>query len=220
MAARTYRILCVGDSRLAHIQSMLNDNYRDISFACFVFPGATLGRLAYETRLIMSFVDEHYYDYIAVIGGICDLTCLQKQPTRWISLAHPTVGGLVDNFERLFALCRNTIMLYTKCPIVFATIPGIHLNRYIDTTSASLFGVQPTLDVAIPLVNVIIKESGRRNGLPTLDLAKFVHHSKGRGGTYRTRYCRLHDGCHPDPATRMLWAQEILKTFTNFIYTK
>lgn len=87
MGSRIYRILCVGDSGLSHLQTMLNDNCRNISFSCFVYPGATLGRLAYETRIILSFVADNYYDYVAIIGGICDLTSLQKRPVRWIKLA-------------------------------------------------------------------------------------------------------------------------------------
>lgn len=168
--------------------------------------------------IILSLVAENYYDYIAIIGGICDLTILQKRPVRWFKLAYPTVGGLVDNFERLISLCKNTIGLFTKCPVIFATVPGVHLNNYICTDSTDLFYEQPILDMAIPLINVVIKGMGRRNSLPTLDLAKFIHHSKGKGGTYRTRCSRLHDGCHPNPDTRVMWSQEILKIFTNHIY--
>lgn len=218
MATKMVRVLCVGDSRLGHLQALLNNNRRDISFSCFVYPGATLGRLAYETRIIMSHVAQDHYDYIVILGGICDLTLLQKCPVRWIKLAHTSVAGLVDNFERLISLCKSTINLFTACPIIFATVPGVHLNRYIGTDSTELFHSQPVLDAAIPLINVIIKEMGRRNGVPILDLAKFIHHSKGKRGTYRTRYCRLHDGCHPNADTRILWSQEILKTLTNYIY--
>lgn len=218
MSSRPYRVLCLGDSRLNHMQLLLNDNHRKISFSCFVFPGATLGRLAYETRIILCFVEENYYDYIFVLGGICDLTVYQKRPTRWISLAYPTVASLVENFERLYSLCRSSIGLFTKCPLVFATISGIHLNRYMESDSPRLFQQQPILDSAIPLLNVIIKESARFNFLPVIDLAKYIHHSKGKGGVYRTRYCKLYDGCHPDSDTRTLWADEILKVFTNHVY--
>lgn len=220
MSSRPFRVLCVGDSRLSHIQLLLNNNQRNISFVCFVFSGATLGRLAYETRIILSYTKEGYYDYIAILGGICDLTLYQKKPTRWISLAYPSIASLVDNFERLFSLCRTTIGLFTKCPVIFATVSGLHLNCYMDSDSPDLFQVQPDLDAAIPLINVIIKESSRFNALPVLDLAKYIHHSKGRGGVYRTRYCKFYDGCHPDADTRKLWAEEILKVFTNYIYSK
>lgn len=88
----------------------------------------------------------------------------------------------------------------------------------MDSDLKDLYRKQPILDLAIPLINVIIKESARFNGLPALDLAKYMHHSKGKGGVYRTRYCKLYDGCHPDQDTRLLWANEILKTLTNYIY--
>lgn len=219
MATRAFRVLCVGDSRLRHIQLLLNGNCRDIQYCCFVFPGATLGKLAYELRIILSFVDNHYYDLVLIVGGICDLTRYQKTPTRWISLAYPSIQGIVDNFERLYVLCRNTIGLFTHTPILFSTIPGIHMNRYIGSDSMNLYQEQPKLDTAIPLINIIIKESSKLHGLPVADLAKFIHHSKGKGGTYRTRYCRLSDGCHPDEQTRQMWAEEILKVTTNYLYS-
>lgn len=218
MSSRPFRVICVGDSRLRHIQLLLNNNHRNIQFVCFVFPGATLGRLAYETRIILSYAVEDYYDYIAIAGGICDLTIFQKNPTRWIMPAYPTVASLVDNFERLFSLCKTTIGFFAKCPVIFATVSGIHLNWYANSASPDLSCKQPTLDTAIPLINVIIKESARLNALPVLDLAKYIHHSKGKGGVYRTRYSKFHDGCHPNADTRKLWAEEILKVFTNYIY--
>lgn len=76
-----------------------------------------------------------------------------------------------------------------------------------------------TLDMAIPFINVIIKETGSMYGLPVVDLAKFCHHSKGRGGVYRSWYSKLYDGCHLSEETRSLWASEILKILTNTIYS-
>lgn len=218
MATCSYHVLCVGDSRLRHIQALLNNNHRDISYYCFVYPGATLGKLAYELRTILSLVGDSYYDIIVIVGGICDLTHYRKSPTRWISLAYTSIESTVDNFERLYSLCRNTINLFTHTPVLFSTVPGIHMNRYIDSDSVLLYHEQPKMDTAIPLINVIIKESSRIRGYPVVDIAQFIHHSKGKGGTYRTRYCKLADGCHPDENTRLSWAKEILKTTTNYIY--
>lgn len=220
MATRGFRVLCIGDSRLRHIQILLNDNHRDIRYYCFVYQGATLGKLAYELRVILSLVDDSYYDLVVIVGGICDLTRYQKSPTRWISLVYPTIEGIVDNFERLYSLCRETINLFTHVPILFSTVSGVHMNRYIGSNSTSLYYEQPNLDTAIPLINKIIKESSRIRGLPTIDLAQYIHHSRGKRGSYRTRYCRLVDGCHPDEVTQHLWATEILKVTTNYVYSR
>lgn len=38
MAENGYHILCVGDSRLSHLQLLLNDNCRNIKFAVLFFP--------------------------------------------------------------------------------------------------------------------------------------------------------------------------------------
>lgn len=111
--------------------------------------------------------------------------------------------------------------LFTNIPVLYASLYGIHLERYatVEESTVSSINQQRDLDTAIPLINTMIKTSNARNGLPTLDLANFIHHSKGHGGTYRTRYGKLHDGCHPDDSTCLLMASEILKKFTNFIYT-
>lgn len=93
------------------------------------------------------------------------------------------------------------------------------MNRYARNDSSELFLLQPNIDTAIPLINVIIKYVNGLNGLPTPDLAQFVHHGKGKRGKYRTRYARLRDGCHPDESLRSDWVHEILKKLTNLIYS-
>lgn len=94
------------------------------------------------------------------------------------------------------------------------------MDRYIevDQSNMSVSYQQKELDTATPLINTMIKTSNAWCGLPTLDLASFIHHSKGRGGVYRTCSVRLHDGCHPDDPTRLHMASEIRKKLTNFVY--
>lgn len=216
---RVFRILCIGDSRLAHLQYGLNINLRALKFNCYVFPGATMGYLAYQLRLILAQSDSNYYDFVVVVAGICDITLLDRSlSTRVAKPAYSTVEQMVDNFERLFSLFRLTTSLYTQLPIIYSTIAGIHLNRYAGSESVQLYNLQPIIDTAIPLINVIIKRVNGWNGFPTIDLAYSIHHAKGRGGRYRTRYCRLTDGCHPNDTTRGEWVREILKKLTNFIY--
>lgn len=216
---RMYRILCIGDSRLRSLQHRLNDNQRNMRFSCYVFPGASMGYLAYQLRLILAQCDTYYYDYIILVAGICDITCIDKSSSSRVAKpAYVTTASLVDNFERLFSLFRLTVSLFTQVPIVYSTIPGIHLNQYARSDSPDLFLLQPVIDTAIPLINIMIRRVNGWNGLPTIDLAYSIHHPKGKGGRYRTRYCRLSDGCHPDENTRYEWVQEILKKMTNFIY--
>lgn len=207
------RILCVGDSRLRHLQSRLNDNKRNIHFNCYVFPGATLGLLSYQLRLLLQ-NSEMYYNYIINIGGICDLTVLTKYPVKRLTPAFNSVSMMVDNFERLFALFRESATLFTRIvPLV-----GVHLMKY-SNNDQSVYQYQPIVDQSIPLINTIIKSVNTLSGLPTPNIAHSIHHCHGKKGKYRTRYCRLSDGCHPDTDTQLLWAQEILKTITNLVYT-
>lgn len=216
---RVYHILCIGDSRLRYLQYGLNNNQRDMKFFCHVFPGATLGYLAYQLRLILAQCEDQSYDYIVVAAGLCDITTLERTSSSRIARpTYPTISLTVDNFERLLSLFRLTVSLFTQTPIIYSTLAGLHLNHYANNDSDNLFHLQPIIDTAIPLINIIIKRVNGWNGLPTVDLAYSIHRAKGRGGKYRTRYCRLSDGCHPNDETRNEWVSEILKTLTNLIY--
>lgn len=88
-------ILCVGDSRLRHLQSYLNQNERDLYFNCHVFPGATLGFLSFQLRMILQSTTTDY-SYIIVMGGICDLTIQQKENgNRRLTPAYDSVSATV-----------------------------------------------------------------------------------------------------------------------------
>lgn len=106
---RIYCFLCVGNSHLARIQPLLNNNLRNLQFNCHVFSGASLGQIAYQVRLLLEQVCPTYYDFIAVFAGICDLTHLEKYPRYRVSSVYCRVESAVENFERLHALCRSTI---------------------------------------------------------------------------------------------------------------
>lgn len=212
-----YRILCVGDSRLKHLQRELNDNMRNLHFVCYVFPRATLGHLSYHTRQILMNCNQLYYDFILVIGGICDITTLTRNPSRRVVPRYRSVESTIENFERFLSLFRESARLFTSVPIIYVPLVGIHLTRY-SLDDDSVYPLQPIIDNSIPLINIMIKEVNRWNGLPSPDIAHTVHHSCGRRGKYRTRYAKLTDGCHPDEVTRSIWSKEILKCLTNYIY--
>lgn len=209
-------ILCVGDSRLRHLQSQLNNNMRGIHFSCYVFPGATLGHLSYQLRLLLQHTEAHYA-FIVILGGICDLTILSREPTKRLTPAYNSVQSMIDNYERIFALFCESAALFTQTPIIYVPLVGVHFSRY-SGDDQSVFQYQPIIDQSIPLINYIIRTVNTRHGLPTPNVAHSIHHCHGKGGRYRTRYCRLIDGCHPDTDTRLLWSQEILKAMTNLIY--
>lgn len=90
---RVYRILCIGDSRLRYLQYELNNNQRAMKFSCYVFPGATMGYLAYQLCLILAQCGAQSYDYIVIAAGICDITTLEKTSSTHIAKpAFPTIS--------------------------------------------------------------------------------------------------------------------------------
>lgn len=216
MAQALTRVLCVGHSRLRHLQPLLNNNQRNISFNCFVFPGATLGHLSFQLRSLLQQNDTHYA-YVVVMGGICDLTIQTREPHKRLTPAYSSVSAMVENFERVFALFRESSSLYMNVPIIYIPVVGVHLMKYSGNDD-SVFCYQPVIDQSIPLINIIIKRTNKLNGLPTPEIANTIHHCHGRRGRYRTRYSRLFDGCHPDSDTQLLWTREILKIITNLVY--
>lgn len=211
------RVLCIGDSRLRHLQPLLNNNRRNIYFNCYVFPGATLGYLTFQLRLLLQSGDSNYA-YVVMMGGICDLTILSRSPTKQLVPAYPTASSMAENFERIFALARESISLFTRIPTVFTPLVGVHLSRYSNGDEL-VFQYQPVIDQSIPLINNIIRSVNSQCGLLTPNVAHSIHHCHGKRGSYRTRYCRLFDGCHPDFETQQRWVQEILKSITNMVYT-
>lgn len=159
-----------------------------------------------------------YYDFILVVGGICDITSLTRNPSRRVTPYYNSVASTVENFERLLSIYRRIFShLFTDIPIVYTPLVGVHLSRY-SLDDNSVYYLQPIIDESIPLINKIIKQINRWNGLPCPDIAHTIHHSCGHQGKYRTRYGRLVDGCHPDEPTRPLWSKKILKCFANYIY--
>lgn len=211
-------VLCIGDSRLRYLQPLLNDNMRNILFNCHVFSGATLGHLLFHMRVLLQYASASYYDYIIVMGGICDITSLTRSPSKRLTPKYASVAETIENFERVLAVFRESARLFTQTPIIFAPIVGVHLSYYCGG-DMSLFPVQPIIDQSVPLINNIIRDVNSSHGLPTPNIADSIHHSHGRGGRYRTRYCRLYDGCHPNQDTLLIWSREILKSITNSVYT-
>lgn len=215
---RIIHIICVGDSRLRHLQPLLNDNKRDIVFHCYVYPGATLGHLLFHMRTLLQCSRSSYYNFVLIMGGICDITSLSKSPSKRLTPAYSSVLETVENFERIFSVFRESANLFTQIPIIYLPIVGVHLSHY-SNMDASLYSLQPIIDQSVPLINKIVRTENTRRGLPTPNTSDSIHHSHGGGGRYRTRYCRLYDGCHPNHDTLKIWAREILKSMTNFIYT-
>lgn len=213
-----FRIMCIGDSRLRHLQPELNTNLRNLHFVCYVFPGATLGHLSYHARQILMNYTPTYFDIILLLGGICDITHLSRYPTRRVIPRYDSVALTMENFERLLSLYRELARLFTNVPIIYTPLVGINLMHY-SLEDKSVYPLQPIIDESIPLINKMIKQINQWNGLPSPDIAYTIHHSRGRQGKYRTRYGRLVDGCHPNEATRSLWVKEILKCITNYVYT-
>lgn len=198
------QILCIGDSRLRHLEANL------------IFPGATMGFLLYQLRLLLQSRNT-VYQYIVVMGGICDLTTLTKVPTKRLTPAYDSVSLMVENFERIHAIFRKSAALFTTIPIIYLPLVGVNLVHYSNNDMTQHM-LQPIIDQSIPLIHIMIKQINGLNVLPTPNIAHSIHHCHGRRGKYRTRYCRLFDGCHPDFATQLLWTQEILKSITNFVY--
>lgn len=138
-------------------------------------------------------------------------------PTKRLTSAFDSVATMVDNYERLFALFRESASLFTSIPIIYTPIVEVHLTRY-SNNDQSVYQYQPIIDQSIPLINNIIRSVNTWHGLQTPNLANSIHHCHGKRGKYRTRYCRLLDGCHPDEDTQWLWVQEVLKSITNLVY--
>lgn len=92
---------------------------------------------------------------------------------------------MVENFERILSIFRESVKLFTDTPIIFLPVIGVHLSRY-SNEDVSLYPLQPLIDQSIPLINNVVRTVNSLSGLPTPNIADSIHHSHGGGGRYRT----------------------------------
>lgn len=211
---RYYHVLIVGDSRMRHLQSYLNDTSFNIYFTVVTLPGATLRRIMHEAIEIVRC--SRPYQLIIIAGGINDLTVLHRHPTRHVFPRTRVVPNLINHILHEMHYCIDGISHHTNTPVALAMLSGINLAAYSPRYFDLMYILQPYIDRAIVEINHRVRGINRMNNLHSPDLSSAVHHCAGRGGRYRTHYHQLHDGLHPGGPLRLIWARNIIAFCARF----
>lgn len=205
-----YKVLIVGDSRVRHLQGMLDQTSLNLSFRVIMMPGARLNTLALKTLTELSYCDLYTYNLIIIVGGVNNLTKLAYKPTRHAVPRFTSLHDLVNVTLLEMEKAIGKIKTYSDIPVALASVTGIDLVGYSPLYYGKLFRWQPLIDETIVMLNNRIRGLNRMNGLRTPDLSSDVHRCSGHGGRYRTHYIHLHDGLHPGYRLRFKWTDKII----------
>lgn len=205
-----YKILIVGDSRVWHLQGMLDQTSLNLSFRVIMIPGARLDTLALKTLAELSYCDSYTYNLIILVGGINNLTKLIYRPTRHAMPRYISPTDLINTTLNEMEKAIRKIRFYFNIPVTMASLAGIDLVNYSPHYFGKLFRLQPLMDESIVILNNRIRGLNRMNGLRTPDLSSDVHRCSGHGGRYRTHYIHLYDGLHPGYHLRIRWTNKII----------
>lgn len=203
-----YRILIVGDSRVRNLQEELNATSLNLHFVVFTLPGANFYRICLKAKVEISYDD--CYDLILLIGGINNLTRINRHPSYHIMPRYRSVTRLVNSTIDQMVQGVLQLQQITSTPITIPSLVGVRLVSYSPHFWRSLYRLQPIIDTAILQVNNRIRGINRLNNMRTIDLSSHVHRCVGHGGRYRTRYIHLRDGLHPGAELLELWAAKIV----------
>lgn len=125
-----------------------------------------------------------------------------NQRNTWPHLRYSIIDGW-QQWKNLCLVSRVCVTVYPDSYHICVYV-RVQLTRYSGDDQL-VYQYQPIIDQSIPLINSMIKSVNARHGLPTPNIAHTIHHCHEKRGKYRTRYCQLMDGCHPDAATFRCW---------------
>lgn len=212
---RSKKILLVGDSRLRHLDTILNSMDPNFAFISKCLPGARLNRIIANVKETL--LENNTFSLIIILGGINDITKIDSRALWLIKTRFDTVTETVTYVNTEIKDGLVTLQASTQIPVVFCPIVGLDLTVYSPTnTEASL--QQPIINQAVKQINQFIYAVNTSNHVPTPLLESTIHKCKGKSRTtYINHYSKLEDGCHPSPATRSQWASIIYKSTHKFL---
>lgn len=206
---RSKKILLVGDSRIRHLDMDLNSRDPGFAFVCKCLPGASFMKVVQKAREIIT--RNNTFSMIILLAGINDVTELIRQPEKMVKIRFTSVSDTLDHLkaqinEGIEALQNTTQIPITVCPLV-----GIDLKVYSPINDQATYQ-QPIVDQAVSSINKYIYSVNVSHHIPTPHLESTIHKCKGKSGRMVHHYNKLHDGCHPNPDTRVIWAGLIFKS--------
>lgn len=205
---RSKKILLAGDSRIRHMDLDLNAKDTDFAYICKCLPGANLKKVVQSVTAIIR--HNNTFSLIIIFAGINDVTQLIRKPLKFVRSRFLSVEDTVEHLQQSLNEGLNTIKAATQIPVAFCPIIGLSLPVYSPQNSRAIYQ-QPIVEESVLQVNQYIYSLNVENHVPTPHIESTIHKCKGRSRRLINHYDKLHDGCHPDPQTRAVWADIIHK---------
>lgn len=213
MTSLACEILVVGDSRLRHLEPLLNDNTLNLHFTVKSLPGAKIADIALSAMASLSY--SKIYDLTIIAGGINDMSRLAYSPTKHALPRYGNTTVLIDNTLDALRISIEKIRSITTYPVILATIAGMDFAKYSPEYSELLQPLQRGFNNAVLEINKRIRGINRLANLETVNLAYPVHRCKGGRGRYCSQYSLLFDGLHPSNQLLRRWVKTIYTTCAN-----
>lgn len=211
---RSKKILLVGDSRIRHLDTILNSMDVNFAFISKCFPGTTISRIVKKTVEILN--ENNTFSLIIIFGGINDITRIANRPLWIIKPRFDTVNDTVSYVKHHFIEGMDTLRLATQIPVVLCPTIGMDLSTY-SPNNTDARDQQHIIEQSIQIINRFIYSVNSENHAPTPLIESTIHKCKGRSRALINYYAKLEDGCHPSPATRSQWASIIFRATSKFL---
>lgn len=192
----------------------LNARDPDFAFICKCLPGASIQKsvqVAKETVLI-----NNTFSLIIIFAGVNYVTHLIRKPVKLVRTRFLTTEDTVDYLKSNLDEGLAALKAITQIPVAFCPIIGLDLVTYSPQNTRACYQ-QPIIDQAVLEVNKHIFSINASNHVPTPLIASTIHKCKGKNRAVIHYYAKLHDGCHPDPQTRAVWAGIIFKAASSYL---
>lgn len=190
--------IVITDSRGRALDSFLDNE--DILVSAH--SGATLFQLASRA---VDIINKHQPDIILLMGGINNLTILNRQ-TRRVSLISTSRGTLISHLIQKINEAKAVILgAHPNIKLIVGGIAGLSLNTYNRIPGESPH--QWLIDDSITAVNTYIRQMNRDADVPNPRLVSKIH--TWRRGRRKHVYKRLYDGLHPGDLVLSSWARQI-----------
>lgn len=156
------------------------------------------------------------FSLIVIFCGINDVTHLVRKPVKYVKARFLSIDDTVDHLKQRIDEGLISLRAVTQIPVVFSPLVGLDLAAYSPNNSRACYQ-QPIIDQSVLQINKYIYSVNSENHVPTPLIESTIHKYKGKTRAIINHYTKLHDGCHPDPQTRAVWASLIFKASRKFL---
>ena len=190
---------------------LLDSSSINVSVKILAVRGATLQSIERKAKEELS---NTRYDMVYVMLGVNNITRLFYK--KQIICAFENIPTMVDTMDDLFTVLKTNLSLLAP-KIIVCHLLGLDLLVYNlkkkgqdELLTADYPRMQMIINEAVIHINNSINSMNLSSNVIGPWLADTIHsHTNGR---IVHKYPRLHDGLHPDSATKKLWAKKLVKS--------